>query len=56
MKFWADLGSWGCREKNLPTAKSKQLFKVVFSTFCGQNFFLNFSKNMLPYALKNYII
>jgi hypothetical protein len=36
MKFWAVLGSRGCREKNLPTAMSMQLFEVVFSTFCGQ--------------------
>ena len=36
MKFWAVLGSRGCREKNLPTAISMQLFGVVFSTFCGQ--------------------
>jgi hypothetical protein len=41
MKFWAVLGSRGCREKNLPTAISKQLFQVVFSTFCGQKKFLN---------------
>ena len=40
MKFGAVLGSWGCREKKLPTAISKQLFQVVFSTFCGQNKFL----------------
>ena len=30
IKFWADLGSQGCREKNLPTAISEQLFEVVF--------------------------
>ena len=30
MKFWAVLGSWVCREKNLPTAIRKQLFEVVF--------------------------
>ena len=30
MKFWAVLGSRGCREKNLPTAISMQLFGVVF--------------------------
>jgi hypothetical protein len=36
MKFWAVLGSRGCREKNLPTAISMQPFEVVFSTFCGQ--------------------
>ena len=36
MKFWAVLGSRGCREKNLPTAISMQLFGVIFSTFCGQ--------------------
>ena len=34
MKFWAVLGSQGCREKKLPTAISMQLFGVVFSTFC----------------------
>jgi hypothetical protein len=36
MKFWDVLGSWGCREKKLPTAISKQHFEVVFSRFCGQ--------------------
>jgi hypothetical protein len=40
-KFWAVLDSRACREKNFPTAISKQLFQVVFSTFCGQNKFLN---------------
>ena len=30
MKFWAVLGSRGCREKKLPTAISMQLFGVVF--------------------------
>ena len=33
MKIWAVLGSRGCREKNLPTAISMQLFGVFFSTF-----------------------
>ena len=42
MKFWAVLGSRGCREKKLPTAISMQLFEVVFSTFCGQKNILNF--------------
>ena len=36
MKFWAVLGRRGCREKNLPTAISMQLFGVVFSNFCRQ--------------------
>jgi hypothetical protein len=36
MKFWAVSGSRGCRGKKLPTATSKQLFEVVFSTLCGQ--------------------
>jgi hypothetical protein len=36
MKFLAILGSWCCREKNLPTAISMQLFGVVFTMFCGQ--------------------
>jgi hypothetical protein len=36
MKFWAVLGSWGCRGKKLPTAISMQIFGVVFSTFYGQ--------------------
>ena len=45
MKFWAVLGSRGCREKKLPTAISMQLFEVVFSTFCGQkNIFKFFEK------------
>ena len=42
LKFWADLGRRGCREKKLPTAISMQLFVVVFSTFCAS-------------ALKSYI-
>ena len=33
MKFWAVLGSQGCREKKLPTAISMQLFGVVFFNF-----------------------
>ena len=42
-KFWAVLGSRGCREKNLLTAISMQLFEVVLSTFCGQkNIFKHF--------------
>ena len=36
VKFWAVLGSWCCRGKNLPTAINMQLFGVVFSAFCGQ--------------------
>jgi hypothetical protein len=37
MMFWAVLGSRGRREKKpLRTAISKQLFEVIFSTFCGQ--------------------
>ena len=39
MKFWAVLGSRGCREKKLPTAISMQLFGVVFSTHTNQNEF-----------------
>ena len=35
--FWA-VGA--AEKKKLPTAISKQLFQVVFSTFCGQNKFL----------------
>jgi hypothetical protein len=54
MKFWAVLGSWGCREKNLPTAISMQLFEVVLSTFCGQKTFLIFFKDILASALKSY--
>ena len=44
MKFWAVLGSGGCREKNLPTAMSIQLFVVVFSTIRGQKENLDFFK------------
>ena len=33
MKFWAVLGSRDCREKNLPTAISMQLFGVFFFMF-----------------------
>ena len=36
MKFWAVLGSRGCREKKTPRADYEQLFGVVFLTFCGQ--------------------
>jgi hypothetical protein len=50
MKFWAVLGSRGCREKKLPTAISRQLFGVVFSTYCGQKF-----KDILASELKSYI-
>jgi hypothetical protein len=42
MRIWAVLGRRGCREKNLPTAISMQLFEVVFSTFCGQKKYLKF--------------
>ncbi len=47
MKFCVVLGSGGCREKNLPTTTSRQLFGVVFSTFCGQ-------KNNLDFFSKKY--
>jgi hypothetical protein len=40
IKFWAVLGSRGCREKKLPTAISMQFFGVVFSTFWGQKIIL----------------
>jgi hypothetical protein len=33
MNFWAVLSSRGCREKNLSTALSKQLFGGGFSNF-----------------------
>jgi hypothetical protein len=55
MKFWAVLGSRGCREKNLPTAISMQFFGVVFSTFCGQKKFKIKKKNFLSSTLKSYI-
>ena len=42
---WAVLGSRGCREKNLPTAISVQLFGVVFSSFRCQENILKFKKN-----------
>ena len=53
MKFWVVLGSQGCREKNLPTAISKQLFQVFF---VGKRIFWKFSKNIFASALKSYII
>jgi hypothetical protein len=56
MKFWAVLGSRGCREKKLPTAISMQLFGVVFSTFCGQKKDLIIFFNILASALKSYKI
>ena len=40
MKFWAVLGSQGCREKKLPNAISMQLFGVVFNVFKVKIFFL----------------
>ena len=48
MKFWVVLGSRGCKEKNLLTALSKQLFEVVFWTFCVQKeyFILGFQKHL----------
>jgi hypothetical protein len=56
IKFWAVLGSRGCKEKKLPIAISMQLFEVVFSTFCGQKENLNFFKDIVASALKSYII
>ena len=56
MKFWAVLGSLGGREKNLPTAISMQLFRVVFSTFCGKKNIKFKKKNILASALKSCII
>ena len=41
MKFWAVEAA---EKKNLPTAISKQLFEVLFSTFCGQKKNLKFFK------------
>jgi hypothetical protein len=38
MKFWAVLGSRGCREKN---CHKQATFLGVFSTFCGQKENLN---------------
>ena len=45
MKFWAVLGSRGCREKQVPTAISKQLFEVVFELFVGKKIKIYFFKN-----------
>ena len=42
MKFWAVLGTWGCREKNLSTAISMQLFGWFFQLFVGKKNILNF--------------
>ena len=42
MKFWAVLGSQGCREKKLPTAISKQLFRCFFNFCVQKNFELFF--------------
>ena len=44
VNFWAVLGSWGYREKNLPTATSMQLFGVVFSVFWSQKIILSTEK------------
>ena len=55
-KFRAVFGSQGSTEKKYPTAISKQLFEVVFSTFCEQKTFLNSFENILASALKGYII
>ena len=45
MKFWAVLGSQGCREKKkLPTATSMQLFGVVFQLFVGKTKFIFLKK------------
>ena len=43
MKFWTMLGSWGCKEKKMPTAIGMQLFEVIFSNFCEQKNIFNFS-------------
>ena len=53
------LDCWAVMEKFLERRKfclSVLLFGVVFSISCGQNFFFNFSKNILASALKSYII
>ena len=55
--MWAVLGSPGCKEKNLPTTISVQLFGMVFSTFWGpKKMALNLKKNTLASGLKSYII
>ena len=41
MKFWAVLGSRGCREKNLTTAISMQFLGCFFQLFVGNIFFKN---------------
>ena len=55
MMFWAILGRQGCREKNLLTAISMQLFEVVFSTFGGQKNLKKKNNNILVSALESYM-
>ena len=58
MKFWAVLGSGGCREKKFPTAMSAYAtFWVGFHNFMwARKHFQIFKKYILASALKCYII
>ena len=48
------LGRFSAQEKKVDLSFSEQLFRVVFSTFCGQNNeFKNF-KNSVGSAIKSY--
>ncbi len=55
MTFWGVLGRRGCREKNVSTAISMQLFEVVFSTFGRQKIFKKNNDNILVSALESYM-
>ena len=49
MKFWAVLGSRGCREKKLPTVC--KFFGWFFVLFVGKNFFFKIFKNVFKKIL-----
>jgi hypothetical protein len=56
MKFWAVLGSQGCREKKPPNCHKYATFWGGFFYFLWRKKNLDFFKNTLESALKSYII
>jgi hypothetical protein len=56
MKFWAVLGSRGCREKKLSAAISMQLFGWFIQLFVGKKIILKILNDISASTLKNYIV
>ena len=53
MKFWAGLGSQGCREKKSPNCHKYVTFWGVFFNFLFAKKSLDLKKNILASALKS---